>query len=144
MFKRATSFTGDISRWDVRSVRTMEGMFQGARSFNIDMAKWDVSSVTNMDNMFFDARSFGQKLCTANWVHSQATREDMFVRSPGEISRTVCHNVNMPSVTDLSSKGDYCSNSQYGPIGDWDITSVKDMSSLFAGSHSFNATSRSG
>ena len=64
----------------------MSYMFWDATSFNGNVLKWDVSSVTNMDSMFFKATSFNQKLCGAAWVHSMASKELMFVGSSGSIS----------------------------------------------------------
>ena len=52
MLEAATSFNGDISKWDVSSVTNMFQMFNSASSFNSDVSKWDVSSVTQMSGMF--------------------------------------------------------------------------------------------
>ena len=65
-------------------------MFRQATSFNGDISKWDVSSVSNMDHMFWEAASFNQKLCGAAWVHSEAVTTHMFEGSSGSVSRTVC------------------------------------------------------
>ena len=65
-------------------------MFQSATTFNGDISKWDVSSVINMNKMFFRAASFKQKLCGAEWVRSKASKKDMFTGSSGSISQTVC------------------------------------------------------
>ena len=48
----ASSFNGDLSSWDVSSVKDMSWMFDAASSFNGDISSWDVSSVTNMRGMF--------------------------------------------------------------------------------------------
>ena len=72
-------------------------MFYGATSFKGDLSKWDVSSVTNMNNMFTDAKSFKQKLCGLAWIHSKASKNLMFEGSPGSISRTVCEAAPSPS-----------------------------------------------
>ena len=45
-------FNGDISKWNVSKVTTMEAMFQAAVSFNGDISEWDVSNVTVMGGMF--------------------------------------------------------------------------------------------
>ena len=47
MFRDATKFDGDLSKWDVSSVKNMQGMFWGATGFNHGLSKWVVSSVTN-------------------------------------------------------------------------------------------------
>ena len=90
IFCNAWSFNSDVSKWDVSRVTTMSYMFNGASSFNSDVSKWDVSRVTNMWQMFYGASSFDQKLCGEAWVHSKADKYEMFSRSPGSISTTVC------------------------------------------------------
>ena len=54
-FFQASTFNGDISKWDVSSVTGMSGMFQSAASFSDNLSKWDVSSVTGMSFMFSNA-----------------------------------------------------------------------------------------
>ena len=90
LFYNTKSFNEDISKWDVSNVQRMSAMFQGATSFNRDISKWEVSSVSNMNNMFRNAASFKQNLCGARWVHSKATKKEMFIGSPGSISSEVC------------------------------------------------------
>jgi surface protein len=78
LFNKATTFNGDISKWDVSSVTNMgyvlserrsmaifqwnvssvtgmSGMFCG-QAFNGDISEWDVSSVTTMSQMFYGAQ----------------------------------------------------------------------------------------
>ena len=63
MFDGATAFDGNLSMWDISSVRRMDNMFNGATAFDSDLSMWDISSVTNMYNMFDGATSFNQNLC---------------------------------------------------------------------------------
>ena len=42
MFCDATSFNGDLSRWDTGKVKKMADMFHDATSFNGDLSKWDI------------------------------------------------------------------------------------------------------
>ena len=90
MFAYAHAFNQDLSKWDVSRVTDMTAMFHYALSFNQDLSNWDVSRVVDMQWMFADAYSFEQKLCGAAWVNSNASKIDMFTRSPGIISNTVC------------------------------------------------------
>ena len=61
-FRDASSFNSDLSNWNVSSVTTMLGMFRGASSFNSNISGWDVSGVTNMGHMFEGATAFEQNL----------------------------------------------------------------------------------
>ena len=58
MFEYAYRFDGDLSDWDVSSVKDMGYMFRNARSWNGDVSRWDVSSVTNMYSMFFHSNAW--------------------------------------------------------------------------------------
>ena len=71
-------------------------MFVSATSFNGDISKWDVSRVTDMDTMFKDAAAFEQKLCGVDWVQSKATKTSMFEGSQGSISRERCPSPHIP------------------------------------------------
>ena len=62
MFIGASSFNGDISGWDVSGVADMSTMFRGASSFNGDISGWNVSGVTDMQDMFHSADAFDQNL----------------------------------------------------------------------------------
>lgn len=44
LFKHST-FSGDISGWDVSEVMNMREMFRGCSSFDQDLSMWDVSNV---------------------------------------------------------------------------------------------------
>ena len=63
MFAGADAFNGDISQWDVSSVSTMVYMFLNTIDFNVDISQWDVSSVRFARQMFDGATSFNQNLC---------------------------------------------------------------------------------
>ena len=74
-------------------------MFFGAKSFNSDVSKWDVSSVNDMNGMFRNAALFTQKLCSAAWVHSKATKNAMFEGTAGSILPVVCMKANASVTT---------------------------------------------
>jgi surface protein len=71
MFKGATSFNQDISRWNTGRVISMEEMFMDATSFNQNIGNWNTSMVTNMKGMFRNARAFNQNI--GNWNVSNVT-----------------------------------------------------------------------
>merc|ERR1712110_567714 len=77
----------------------------GASSFNGDLSKWDVSSVTTMLGMFYRASSFAQTLCGA-WRTSTAVKIHMFIFSRGRLclststrSTTTSMTTNTPTTT---------------------------------------------
>ena len=90
MFKSAAAFDIDIAKWRVSRVRNMNHMFWMAILFNQDLSPWDVRSVNNMNYMFSFAKSFDQQLCGSAWVHSNASMRNMFEGSSGSISQQVC------------------------------------------------------
>ena len=66
MFKGATTFNEDISRWDTSSVADMRNMFDGATTFNQPIGEWDTSSVTDMEEMFYGATAFNEQIPPSN------------------------------------------------------------------------------
>ena len=72
-------FNGDISNWDVSKVETMESMFAESK-FNGDISKWDVSNVWDMDYMFANSK-FNQDI--SKWdVSSVENMTDVFEKCP--------------------------------------------------------------
>ena len=63
----------------------MEGMFFEATSFNGDLSRWNVSSAKNMSSMFEGATSFDRQL-DGTWSTSTADKTYMFSNSPGTIA----------------------------------------------------------
>ena len=53
-----SGFNGDISKWNVSNVKTMQSMFEFSQ-FNGDISKWNVSKVFIMDNMFRSSKFSG-------------------------------------------------------------------------------------
>merc|ERR1719174_2696301 len=88
--------------------------------------------------MFDGATSFEQSLCGEAWLNSKANTQSMFIDSGGSIS---CGLFQPQSIEDLkgavnaclkqSSAGD-CSTRLYGPIREWDVSQVTDMTAMFA------------
>ena len=76
-------FNGDISDWDVSSVKNMSNMFDKSK-FNGDISNWDVSSVELFYSMFkksiFSGDVSGWKLNPKAKGHI----DDIFMNSPLE------------------------------------------------------------
>ena len=108
---RDTSFTGNLSGWDVSNVDTMKGMFYDANHFDGDLSGWDVSAVTDMHSMFRGAHNFNQPL--SSWNTSGVA--DM---------RLMFHGARAFN----------------GNISSWDTSGAETMREMFHGAISFNGT----
>ena len=70
---------GHLSRWDVRKVKDMSGLFKGKAGFDDDLSRWDVTAVTTMQEMFKDAGGLDQDLSAwANKLGNLANVKDVF------------------------------------------------------------------
>ncbi|NME69785.1 BspA family leucine-rich repeat surface protein [Flammeovirga aprica] len=97
-FYNAYYFNGDVSEWDVSSVKNMNYMFY-TTDFNGDLRDWDVSSVETMVGMFFGSWKFiGGGI--GNW--------------------------DVSSVTKMTVMFSYCADFEED-ISDWNIIKVTDM-----------------
>ena len=110
MFKKASSFDGDLSNWDVSSMTDLSYMFNDASSFNGDISGWDVSKVTNMVYLFAEASNFNSDISRWN-VSSVEDMDHMFLHA----------------------------SSFNGDISGWDVSKVTDMAYMFNGASNFNS-----
>ena len=51
-FGDASTFDGDISKWNTEKVTNMYAMFYSASAFNQDIGGWNTEKVTTMDICF--------------------------------------------------------------------------------------------
>ncbi len=134
MFHGATSFNGDISRWNTASVMNMRSMFSGASSFDQDIGNWNTASVTNMGFMFSEAESFNQDI--GNWNTASVT--DMrYMFEEAESFNQDIGNWNTASVTDMSRMF-WVATSFNQDIGNWNTSAVTSMENMFSDAESFN------
>jgi surface protein len=139
MFNNALSFNNggspSISGWTTSSVTDMSFMFSSS-PFNQPIGNWDVSNVTNMGSMFYFTTSFNQDI--GNWnVGNVIDMSLMFLN-------TSFNNGGSPSisgwttlsVTDMSFM--FSSSLFNQDIGNWNVSNVIDMNSMFQTATVFN------
>ena len=135
MFDGASSFTGDLSGWDVSNVERMSYMFMDASLFSSDLSRWDVSSVRDMAGVFLKSSSFDSNLSTWN-VSSVTDMYAMFTEATvfdSDISSwDVSHVTNMANMFTRTTSFNQSLN-------DWDVSNVTNMYAMFAESTSFNS-----
>ena len=134
---QGSSFNGDISGWDVSRVQNMRSMFSGASSFNQPLDTWNVSSATSMAYMFYDAYRFNQDLDSWN-VSSVETMEDMFGSS--DVNSAFNGNISTWDVSQVQIMQNMFNRASSfdQPLNDWDVSRVQSMRSMFSGASSFN------
>ena len=57
-----TTFTADLSRWNVASVTRMDRLFHKAAAFNSDLSKWQTAKVLHFPNILHGATKFTGKI----------------------------------------------------------------------------------
>ena len=107
LFRRDSSFNGDLSAWNVGNVTNMVGMFTNAASFNRDISSWDVSNVNTMRGMFYSTTDFNQDL--SNWCVTNIASEPIDFSQLSEANKpiwgtcpTTSLSANDQSVTNIS------------------------------------------
>ncbi len=134
MFQGATSFTGDLSRWDVSTITNMSNMFSGAESFTSDLSKWDVSNVSNMSGMFHRAKLFNSDLNKWN-VSNVKNMSLMFMEA--KLFNSNISSWKTSSLTSINSIFNKAESFNQ-PIGNWDVSKVTTFERIFFEATSFN------
>ena len=131
---RGTSFTGNLSGWNVSNVDTMKGMFYDANHFDGNLSGWNVSAVTDMHSMFRGAHNFNQPL--SSWDTSGVT--DMRLMFHG--ARSFNGNISSWDTSGVVTMREmfHGAISFNGTISGWDVSSVTNMRDMFNGAEDFN------
>lgn len=137
MFADATSFNGDISKWDVSNVSNIGTLFKGATSFNQPIGNWDVSNVSSFDSTFQDATSFNQPL--DDWNISSAESVDAMFAGATSFNQPL--NSWSDKLAGISSLRFMFKNAKAfnGDISEWDVSTIRNMTGMFDGATSFNS-----
>lgn len=105
MFLFATSFKGSgLDGWSIGNVRNLFGTFNGATKFATDISAWDVSSVTDFTSVLESASVFSADLCL--WG-TKITSTDSSLFGQGPFVGTSCSNTGDPDLA-ASPKGPFC------------------------------------
>ena len=138
-----------ISGWDISSVISMEGMF--ARTGNVaGLENWDISSVQNFNSMFetnihFDGNvlswkdnieQFKSNMFSGASAWHDKYEIDTLVRQIQPLTDGVLRNA-LDDCLAEDSNGK-CDGNVYGPIADWDVSQVTNMSGLFKFKRNFD------
>ena len=109
IFEGASNFNGDLSAWEVDSIKLMSKAFADAIAFDKDIGDWDVHLVTHMDSMFAGASVFNQDI--SEWpVEKVETMSSMF-RNADAFNQ---------------------------PIGNWDVKNVDHFDFMFLDNDAMN------
>lgn len=134
MFKDATNFNSDISKWDVSNVENMNFMFNNATTFNQDISKWNVGKVTTMISMFQEADAFNQDI--GDWDVSSLTKmTSMFAQN--DVFNQDISKWNVSKVDAFSGVFDGAKAFNQN-INDWDVSSGTNFARMFAFNDTFN------
>ncbi len=135
MFRGALHFNGSIGEWDVSNVEDMSYMFSGTVNFTRPINNWDVSSVKDMEGMFSAVSDFTQ---VGNPRDKDNRRMSRLLTLPGAPSfNQPIGDWDVSSVENMSRMF-FGSTLFNEPIGDWDVSNVKDMSEMFRHAINFN------
>ena len=110
LFQGKADFIGDLNRWNVSQVTSMQYMFYQAAAFNGDLNGWDTKQVTDMYEMFEEAAAFNGDL--DGWDTKQVT--SMY----GMFSEAAAYN---------------------GDLNGWDTKQVTEMQYMFYQAAAFNS-----
>lgn len=123
MFGDCCYFNRDISNWDTRNVRTMRRMFCGTK-FNRDISNWDTRNVTDMEGMFASS-DFNRDI--SNWnTHNVRTMKNMFRKSRFN------QDISKWDVSNVTNMCDMFYESCFdGDISNWDVFNVTCVTGMF-------------
>ena len=141
MFRGASAFNQPLSL-DTSSVTDTTYMFEGASAFNQPLS-FDTSSVTDMRHMFSGAplSAANKLLIRCAWAGTSAFASTGYGSSwgPGTCPATFTSTASLKTAVQAYNADPAAAIATYGPIADWCVSGVTDMSDLFKNLYNFNA-----
>ena len=134
MFEDASSFTGDVSNWDVSNVTNMARMFYQAAAFNGDVSAWDVSNVSNMARMFFEAAAFNGDVSAWN-VGNVLNMSFMFKATLFNADVSAWNVGNVNNMEEMFKDATLFNRD----VSAWNVGNVDNMLLMFDGATAFSA-----
>ena len=136
MFNGATTFNQNIDHWSVASVTDMSSMFNGASAFNQNISNWKLNGGVTLTSMFDSANA---NITSYGFTTPTPLTSEFSKLVP--LNNTVADRDNIFTITNLyfstTPKGNDVKFTTatnpiyYGPITDWNVSAVTDMSELF-------------
>merc|ERR1711935_859834 len=134
MFYQASAFNQPLS-FDTSKVTSMGDMFKHARAFNQPLS-FDTSKVTSMHGMFWYTNflsNTNKLLIRCAWAGTSALASAGYGSSwgPGTCPATFTDKASLQTAVQAYNTNPTAAIATYGPIANWDVSGITDMSELF-------------
>lgn len=151
MFENASAFNNGgstgINNWNTSNVVNMFTLFNNATSFNQDISNWDVSSCTDFASMFNNAESFNNGGNVGpSGINQWAINTTLPVNMNSMFSNTEAFNCylgdwNISAVTNMASMFNEANlfNNNGGSLNNWNPSQVTSFADTFRGADVFSA-----
>ncbi len=140
MFEESEISSLDLSRWNTSKVTNMQSMFYNCNELEtLDLSGWNTSSVIDFSSMFRECESLASASFVSDWNTSSAQNmSKMFLRVNKLTSTDIFSKWNTSNATNMSGIFDCAGknsvaryNLDLSGLANWDVSKVKDMSSMF-------------
>lgn len=140
LFFFSPEFNGNISKWDVSNVKSMDCIFEKSK-FAGDISQWKPYSLKIQFSNFRDSivnlpywakykpgQEYEKNLAITDMHLGKVIKEEM------KMNGNEC-NLNHLNVSDIKDMSYLFRNTKFnGDISEWDVSKVKDMTFMFSGS----------
>jgi len=121
----------NLNSWDVSNVSSFNSTFKEAINFNQNIGGWDMSNSTDLSSMFYDCPLFnnGNDSSINNWVVSGVTTMASLFYNNQQFNQPI-GNWDVSSVTDMSYM---LSNTQFNqPLSGWNVSNITNANNMFS------------